>query len=131
MAYKIGATQFSDGDLYRPQVIQTTRVDGMTATEIAFVQLNNTAIANTLNQNIAVFTDKVIATAPAGFTPVGKDDFEVYVNGRRVPASQVTSVIQASSGIAIEVTIDIATFLQDPVAVLEQDDEVVLVGKFN
>ena len=48
MAYKIGAVQFSDGDLYRPQVFNISRVDGMTAEEIAFTQLNNTAIADSI-----------------------------------------------------------------------------------
>jgi len=131
MAYKIGAVQFSDGDLYRPQVIETTRVDGMTAQEIAFTQLNNTAIADTLNQLVATFTGKVIATPPPGFAALTANDFEVYINGRRVPSSQVTSLVQASSGIAIEVTIDVPTFLDEVGAVLQQDDEVVLVGKFN
>lgn len=131
MAYKIGAVNFSDGDLYRPQVISMTRTDGMTAQEIAFVQLKNTAIADILSGQVATFTSKTIATPPAGFSAISVTDFDVYVNGRRVPSSQVTSISQALTGIAIEVTVDIAAFLATPGAVFENNDEVVLAGKFN
>jgi hypothetical protein len=131
MAYKIGAVQFSDGELYRPQVITTTRVDGMTAQEIAFTQLNNTALADTIDQTKAIFTGKVIATPPPGFAAITLNDFEVYLNGRRVPSSQVTSILQIATPVKIEVDINVATFLDIPNAVLEENDEVVLVGKFN
>jgi uncharacterized membrane protein YjjP (DUF1212 family) len=131
MAYKIGAVQFSDGDLYRPQVFNISRVDGMTAEEIAFTQLNNTAIADSIAGLLATFTGKILATPPTGFAALTVDDFEVYLNGRRVPASQVTSVVQASIGTAIEVTIDVPAFLNQAGTALQQDDEIVLVGKFN
>jgi len=131
MAYKIGAVQFSDGDLYRPQVFNISRVDGMTAEEIAFTQLNNTAIADSIAGLLATFTGKILATPPTGFAALTVDDFEVYLNGRRVPASQITSVVQASIGTAIEVTIDVPAFLNQAGAALQQDDEIVLVGKFN
>lgn len=131
MAYKIGAVQFSDGDLYRPQVVTTSRVEGMTAQEIAFVQLKNTAIADILSGQVATFTGKIIATPPAGFSALSAADFEVYINGRRVPSSQVTSIAQSPTGTAIEATVDIAAFMVTPGAVFENDDEVVLVGKFN
>lgn len=131
MAYKIGAVQFSDGDLYRPQVFSVTRTEGMTALEIAFVQLKNTAIADTVSGQVATFTGKTLATPPPGFAALTKSDFEVYVNGRRIPELQVTSIVQASSGIAIEVTVDTAAFFEITGGVFEDNDEVVLVGKFN
>jgi len=131
MAYKIGAVQFSDGELYRPQVIRTTRVDGMTAQEIAFTQLNNTAVADLLEQTKAKFTGKVIATPPPGFAAITVDDFEVYLNGRRIPSSQINSILQQATPVLIEVDINISAFLDIPNSVLEEDDEVVLVGKFN
>jgi len=131
MAYKIGAVQFSDGELYRPQVIRTTRVDGMTAQEIAFTQLNNTAVADLLEQTKAKFTGKVIATPPPGFAAITVDDFEVYLNGRRIPSSQINSILQQATPVLIEVDINVSAFLDIPNSVLEEDDEVVLVGKFN
>jgi len=134
MSYTIGSVQFVDGELYRPQVIETTRVEGMKPEEIVFVRLNNTAIADTVSSQIATFTSKVKATPPTGFDPLTVDDFEVYINGRRVPSSQVTSITQLGTGIldyAIEVTIDTPAFFEQAGAVLESADEVVLVGKFN
>lgn len=134
MSYKIGSVQFVDGELYKPQIIETTRVEGMKPEEIVFVRLNNTAIADSVSGQVATFTGKVLATPPAGFDPLTKDDFEVYLNGRRVPSSQVTSITQAGTGIldyAIEVTIDTPAFFEQPGAVLESTDEVVIVGKFS
>lgn len=131
MAYKIGGVQFSDGDLYRPQVFSISRTEGMTAAEIAFVQLRNTAIADILTGQVATFTGRVIASPPAGFTALGITDFDIYVNGRRVPSSQVISIEQTSVGTSIEVTVNIPAFLNEVGAVFENDDEVVLVGKFN
>ncbi len=134
MSYKIGSVQFVDGELYRPQIIETTRVEGMKPEEIVFVRLNNTAIADVVSGQVATFTGKIKATPPTGFDPLTVDDFEVYINGRRVPSSQVTSITQLGTGIldyAIEVTIDTPGFFEQAGAVLESADEVVLVGKFN
>jgi len=55
-------------------------------------------------------------------------DFEVYINGRRVPASQVTSITQV--GVDIVVVLDVAGFFEQVGAVLESTDEVLLIGKF-
>jgi hypothetical protein len=134
MSYKIGSVQFVDGELYRPQTIETTRVEGMKPEEIVFVRLNNTAIADAVSGQVATFTGKVKATPPTGFDPLTVDDFEVYINGRRVPSSQVTSITQVGTGIldyAIEVTVNTPGFFEQAGAVLESTDEVVLVGKFN
>ena len=134
MSYKIGSVQFVDGELYRPQIIETTRVEGMKPEEIVFVRLNNTAIADAVSGQVATFTGKVKATPPTGFDPLTVDDFEVYINGRRVPSSQVTSITQLGTGIldyAIEVTVNTPGFFEQAGAVLESTDEVVLVGKFN
>lgn len=134
MGYGIGAVQFGDGDLYRPQIVQATRVEGMKAEEIAFIQLNNTAIADSVAGTSATFNGVTIATVPSGFTALTKDDFEVYINGRLVPSAQVNSVTQQGSSAldyAIAVSINTAAFFGDSGAVLEDDDEVVLAGKFN
>lgn len=134
MAYKIGSVQFVDGELYKPQIIEVTKVEGMKPGEIVFVRLNNTAIANSVSGQVALFTGKVKATPPTGFDVLTIDDFEIYINGRRVPSSQVTSITQLGTGIldyAIEVTIDTPAFFEVPAAVLASSDEVVIVGKFN
>ena len=134
MAYKIGSVQFVDGELYKPQIVQVTQVEGMKPGEIVFVRLNNTAIANSVSGQVALFTGKVKATPPAGFDPLTVDDFEIYINGRRVPSSQITSITQLGTGIlyyAIEVTINTPAFFEIPAAVLTASDEVVIVGKFN
>ena len=134
MGYGIGAVQFSDGELYRPQIVQATRVDGMKAEEIAYVQLNNTTIADSVSGVVASFSGTVFASVPSGFAALTKNDFEVYINGRRVPVQQISSISQAGTDIsnyAIEVTVDTAAFFEQAGAVLENEDEVVLVGKFN
>jgi len=134
MEYGIGAVQFSDGELYRPQVVEINRLEGMKAEEIAYLQLNNTAIASSVLGTVATFSGATLATVPAGFAALTKNDFEVYINGRRVPVQQISSVSQTGTDVsnyAIEVTIDTATFFEKVGAVLEIEDEVVLEGKFN
>lgn len=134
MATTLGSVQFVDGELYRPQVIEMTRVEGMKAEEILFVQLNNTAIADVTNGFTATFNGKILATPPTGFAPLSTSDFEVYLNGRRVPASQITSITQVGvdlSTYAIEVVINVPAFFEDAAAVLEANDEIILIGKFN
>lgn len=134
MGYSIGAVQFGDGELYRPQVVQATRVEGMKAAEIAYVQLNNTAIADTVSGQLATFDGATFATVPTGFAALTKNDFEVYVNGRRVPVQQVSSITQAGTSAldyALEVTVDTAAFFEQAGATFESNDEVVLVGKFS
>jgi len=134
MGYSIGAVQFADGELYRPQVIELTRVEGMKAQEIAYVQLNNTAIADFSSGQVATFEGAIIATPPAGFAAVAISDFEVYVNGRRVPSQQIVSIEQVGidlTSYAIEVTIDTDNFFEGTDVDLISTDEVVLVGKFN
>lgn len=126
----MGAVQFSDGALYRPQVIEITRTDGMTAEEIAYVQLNNTAIANTVTAQTAIFDGKILATPPSNFGVLSKKDFEVYINGRLVPSTQVNSITQGTSPVSILVTIDVEAFTEGSVTLFDGDEEIVLVGKF-
>lgn len=131
---KAGSVQFVDGELYRPQIFEVNRVEGMRPDEIAFVRLNNTAIATSKSGQIAYFGGLLMATPPVGFNPLTVDDFEVYLNGRRVPASQINSITQEGDSIAtfvIEVSIDVPSFFETSGAVLEDADEVVLVGKFS
>ena len=123
-----GAVRFYDGQLNAPQII-TQIVAGMTAAEIVYVSLRNATIANSKSGSTATFTNRTIATPPSGFVAITTKDFEVYINGRRVPDSQITSVTQI--GADIDVLLDVAGFFEQAGAVLQTVDEVLLIGKFN
>jgi len=123
-----GAVRFYDGQLNAPQII-TQIVAGMTAAEIVYVSLRNATIANSKSGSTATFTNRTIATPPSGFVAITTKDFEVYINGRRVPDSQITSVTQV--GADIDVLLDVAGFFEQAGAVLQTVDEVLLIGKFN
>lgn len=97
--------------------------------DITYLTLKNAAIANSKSSSSATFSNRTIATAPAGYPTPGVQDFEVYINGRRVPASQVTSVSQV--GADIMVVLDVAGFFEEPGAVLVGTDEILLIGKFS
>lgn len=101
---------------------------GMLSSEAAFIQLNTSAIADSKNGNIATFNNRTIASSPAGFPSVRARDFEVYLNNRRIANSYVMSVVQNET--SIDVTVNVAGFLNLPGALFENDDEVLLVGKF-
>lgn len=96
---------------------------GMTAAEITFVTLNTVAIANTVSSALAVFNNKTIATAPAGFI-VNQDSFQVYVNGVLIPTPQRTVT---QSGSNIQVSFDTAAIQY----VMLPEFEIVLAGKFS
>jgi hypothetical protein len=123
-----GAVRFYDGQLNAPQII-TQIVAGMTAEEIVYVSLRNATIANSKSGSTATFTNRTIVTPPSGFAAITTKDFEVYINGRRVPDSQITSVTQV--GANIDVLLDVAGFFEQAGAVLQTVDEVLLIGKFN
>lgn len=99
------------------------------AADITYLTLKNAAIANSKTASSATFNSRTIATAPAGYPAPGIQDFEVYINGRRVPASQVTSISQVSADIVV--VLDVAGFFEQAGAVLEASDEILLVGKFS
>ena len=101
----------------------------MTAAEIVYVSLRNAAIADSKSGSSATFNNRTIATPPSGFAAITTKDFEVYINGRRVPDSQITSVAQV--GLNIGVLLDVPGFFEQAGAVLEAADEVLLIGKFN
>lgn len=99
------------------------------ASEIEYLTLKNAAIADIKSSSSATFSGRTIATAPSGYPSPGVQDFEVYINGRRVPSSQVSSVAQISTDIVV--VLDVAGFFEQPGAVLESADEVLLIGKFS
>ena len=101
----------------------TEGVAGMNAEQIAYVSLNTTAIADSVDSTTATFTNKSFAIPPSGFE-ITQASFDVYVNGVVIPQSQRT-VAEVGSDIVI-------TF--DTVAIKYEmlpHFEIVLVGKFN
>ena len=123
-----GAVRFYDGQLNSTQLVSEI-VAGMTAAEIVYVSLRHAAIATSKANGIAIFANHTIATPPPGFAAITTKDFEVYINGRRVPDSQINYVQQV--GVNIEVSIDVAGFFEQPGAAFELADEVLLIGKYS
>ena len=93
------------------------------AAQIAFINLNNSAVADTVTNNTATFNSRTIAAVPSGFS-AGDQNFNVYVNGQYVPDQQMT-VSQLNSNIIV--VFDTALLGYE----LQSDFEVLLVGKFN
>lgn len=120
----VSSTRFYDTATFVQEI-----KEGMTAQEILYVALKNAAVAASKLNSTATFTNVTIATPPPGFAAIATTDFEVFINGRRVPTSQVTSVSQVGSD--IEVVVDVAGFFDQAGAVFEATDEVLLIGKFS
>jgi hypothetical protein len=99
---------------------------GMTTEQIAYISLNNTAIAtgsDITNQVTAVFTGRSFANPPTGFT-ITQESFSIYINSTYIPNSQRTV---SEVGGDIVVVFDTASIKYT----LSGVDEVVMVGKFN
>lgn len=99
----------------------STGTTGMTAEQITYVSLSNSTLADTVLNTVATFNNRTIATAPAGFT-VGQEDFKVFINGQFI-STNLRTVAQSGSDITV-------TFLglEYPI---DNNDQVVLIGKFN
>ena len=96
----------------------------MTTEQITYLSLNTTSTANSISDsNTAVFNGKTIATPPTGFT-LGQEAFSLFINNTYIPNSQRT-VSQVSSNISVSVVTNDLGYL------LNNDDEVVLVGKYS
>lgn len=100
----------------------STGGSGMTAEQIAYVSLNTTAIANSILDPVATFTNKTLATPPSGFPALAETDFTVYLNGVPIPTTNRTT---AQAGSNVTVTFNDLGFT------LESSDEVLLVGKYS
>ena len=98
---------------------------GMSAEEVVYVTLANSAVASSQTSNTATFTDVSIAAAPFGFEPTSILDFSVYINGQFVPRHEIVSITE--SGNDIVVVIDTVALQYE----ILPDFEVLLVGKFN
>lgn len=95
---------------------------GMTVEQIAFVGLNNTALATSISGLVATFNNHSKAVAPSGFAALLEKDFQVYINGVMIP---VENRVTSDSGVNITVTFNDLGFT------LDITDQVLLVGKFN
>ena len=93
---------------------------GMTAEQIAYVQLNNIVLADIQSGTTATYTGRQFASPPAGFT-LNQYDFQVYVNGV-ILAYDDRTVAEVGSNIQVTIT-GLGYDLDD-------DDKVLLVGKF-
>ena len=93
---------------------------GMTAEQIAYVQLNNIVLADSQSGTTATYTGRQFASPPAGFT-LNQYDFQVYVNGV-ILAYDDRTVAEVGSNIQVTIT-GLGYDLDD-------DDKVLLVGKF-
>lgn len=115
-------TRFFDTALTGVAANNATAAGGMTAAEIAFVGLNTTAVATSISSPVATFTGKSFAIPPAGFAAISQEDFKVFINGQFI-SNNLRTVAESAGNIII-------TFsgLEYPI---DNNDQVVLVGKFN
>jgi len=97
---------------------------GMTAEQITYVGMLNTALADVVSEPTATFNSKLIATPPAGFPALEEGDFQVYINGVVIPKeNRVTTLPQVGT--------DITVTFSDLGFVLDGTDQVIIVGKFS
>jgi len=93
----------------------------LTTAEIAYLNTNNTFIANSISNNQATFSNTQFVSAPTGFSP-GVERHMVYINGTFVPTQHYTI---AQSGNDLIVTIDpTSTFYG-----IDSGDQLILTGK--
>lgn len=95
---------------------------GMTREQIEYLNINNTAFADSVLTGAARFDDKTIVEPPSNFSD-GQERFSVYINGTVVPNSYAT-ITQQGTDILVQVQTNNLGYR------LDAGDEVVLVGKF-
>lgn len=97
---------------------------GMTSEQILYVGLHSTALADNVNNLVATFNNKVIATPPSGFPVLDEGDFQVYINGVMIPKENRTTTLP-------QVGTNITVTFNDLGFTLDSTDQVIIVGKFN
>lgn len=95
---------------------------GMTAAEISYVGMSNTALADIVEGLVVTFNNHTIVLPPAGFPPLGEGAFQVYINGILIPTQNRVTV---QSGV------NITTTFSDLGFTLDSTDQIIIVGKFN
>ena len=81
---------------------------------------------NIISSTTVRFNEARFASAPIGFPPPRKYDFQYYINGVFIPHSNVTSITQTSISV-IEIVFDTSLLGYT----LESGDVVSVMGKFN
>jgi len=99
-----------------------TGAGGMTAAEITYVGMSNTALADGIVGLVATFNNHTIAAPPAGFLALDEGDFQVYINGIMIP-TQNRVTIQSGA--------NITTTFSDLGFTLDSTDQIIIVGKFS
>jgi hypothetical protein len=94
---------------------------GMTLAQINYVGLNTTAVADSVQEAVAIFSDRTLASPPPGFV-LSQEDFKVYVNGQYI---NVLSRTVSQSGQNVIVTFSNLEYS------IDNNDQVILVGKFS
>lgn len=115
-------TRFFDTALTGVSAGAVTSGGGMTAEQIAYIGLSNTALADSIVDPVATFSGRTLGVPPAGFPLLGEEDFQVYINGVFIPTINRTTT-QSGSDIII-------TFI-DLGFTLESTDQIILVGKYS
>ncbi len=96
-------------------------ISSLTTAEIAYLNTNNTFIANSISNNQATFNNAQFVSAPTGFS-AGVERHMVYINGTFVPTQHYTI---SQSGNNLILTIDpTSTFFG-----IDSGDQIILTGK--
>jgi len=99
-----------------------TGTAGMTAAEIAYVGMSNTALADSIVGLVATFNTHTIPSPPTGFPALDEGDFQVYINGILIPKENRTTIQSGAN---------ITTTFNDLGFTLDSSDQIIIVGKFS
>lgn len=95
---------------------------GMTAEQITYVGMSNTALADSVVGLVATFNNHLIVIPPAGFPVLDEGDFQVYINGVMIPIQNRVTVQSGAN---------IITTFSDLGFTLDSTDQILIVGKFS
>jgi len=115
-------TRFFDTALTGVTAPSTSAGGGMTAQQIAYVGLSNTAVADIITDPVATFSARTLGVAPEGFPFVGEEDFQVYINGVFIPTANRNTTQSGAN---------IITTFSDLGFTIESADQIIIVGKFS
>jgi hypothetical protein len=95
---------------------------GMTAEQIAYVGMSNTALADSIVGLVATFNTHTVPSPPIGFPALDEGDFQVYINGILIPRENRTTIQSGAN---------ITTTFTDLGFTLDSTDQIIIVGKFS
>ena len=99
----------------------------LTSLEQAWLTGSNSALADSLSNYSAVFTNHAFCSPPPGFASASLENgsFSVYVNGVAIPRSYISSIVEVSSNICVVFNSDCLAY-----TLSNSKDQVYMVGKF-